>query len=129
MSGIKRPALLTLLLSVLFVLFASTSFSQTETPTPEGPSEFARAQAAPSKPIPRVWKVTIVAIGLVVAGSALLFSMRAWRSSNLFDREYRFPRVTNAALRLGANKSGGCMATINFSDRAGPMGDSSSENL
>jgi hypothetical protein len=129
MSGIKQSPLTTLLLSILFILFASTLLAQTETPTPEGPSEFARAQRAPSKPIPLHWKVTIVATGLVVAASALLLSVRTWRSSNLFDREYRFPAVTNVALRLGANKSGGCMATIAFGDRAGSISDSSSENL
>jgi hypothetical protein len=129
MSGIKQSALTTLSLSILFVLLASTPLAQTETPTSEVPSEFARAQRAPSKPIPLGWKITIVATGFAVAASALLFSVRAWRSSNLFDREYRFPPVKSAALRLGANKSGGSMATVDFSDRAGPISDSSSENL
>src|SRR3981081_2882622 len=108
MSGIKQSALTMLSLSIFFVLFASTSLAQTETPTSEVPSAFARAQRVPSKPIPLGWKITIVATGFAVAASALLFSVRAWRSSNLFDREYRFPAVTNVALRLGANKSGGC---------------------
>ena len=129
MRGIKQSALTTLSLSILFVLLASTPLAQTETPTSEVPSEFARAQRAPSKPIPLGWKITIVATGFAVAASALLFSVRAWRSSNLFDREYRFPAVKSAALRLGANKSGGSMATVDFRDRAGPISDSSSENL
>src|ERR1700716_861924 len=129
MSGLKQSALPTLSLSILFVFLASTSLAQTETPTPEVPSEFARAQRAPSKPISLGWKITIVATGFAVAASALLFSVRAGRSSNLFDREYRFPPVKSAALRLGANKSGGSMATVDFSDRAGPISDSSSENL
>jgi|ERR1700682_1323537 len=129
MSGIKQSAPTTLLLSILFILFASTSLAQTETPPPEVASEFAPAQSVRSKPIPLPWKIAIVATGLVVAASALLVSVRAWRSSNLFDREYRFPSVTNVALRLGANKSGGGMATIDFGDRAGPISDSSSENL
>lgn len=117
-----------LLLSILLGLFASTLLSQTETPTPEVPSAFARVQSVQSKPIPLSWKIAIAGTALVVAASALLFSVRAWRSSNLFDREYRFPEGTNAALRLGAKKSGGCMATIDFNEREGPH-DSSPENL
>ena len=78
--------------------------------------------------MPLSWKIAIVATAFAVAAITLLFSMRAWRSSNLFDREYRFPEVTSVALRLGGNKSGGCMATIDFNERAGPL-DSSSENL
>jgi hypothetical protein len=129
MSGTKRSAAtMALLLSILLGLFASTLLSQTETPTPEVPSAFARVQRVQSKPIPLGWKIAIAATAFVVAVSTLLFSMRAWRSSNLFDREYRFPAVTNAALRLGANKSGGGMATVDFNRREGPR-DSSPENL
>jgi hypothetical protein len=70
---------------------------------------------------------------VLIAGASVLLlvvSMRVWRSANLFDREYRFPPAANVALRLGANKSGGFMATITFGDRAEPMTktDSGSEN-
>jgi hypothetical protein len=64
------------------------------------------------------WKIAIVAIVAMGGGFALAFSLRAWRSSNLFDRQYRFP-AGKTALRLGANKSGGCMATIEFGRRVG----------
>jgi hypothetical protein len=129
MIGTKEFATrIALLLSILLGLFASTLFSQTEAPTPEVPSAFARAQRVPSKPIPLSWKIAIATTALAVAASTLLFSMRAWRSSNLFDREYRFPAAANVALRLGANKSGGCMATIDFSGGKNPR-DSTPENL
>jgi hypothetical protein len=131
MSGAKGSVAMTvLLLSILLGLFVSTLLSQTETetPTPEVPSAFARVQRVQSKPMPLSWKIAIAATAFVVGASALLFSMRAWRSSNLFDREYRFHEVTNVALRLGAKKSGGCMATIDFNEREGPR-DSSPENL
>jgi hypothetical protein len=77
------------------------------------PSAFARPQR-PQKPIPLGWKIAIVATALVVASALLTVAARAWRSSNLFDRQYRFPPVSEPALRLGAKKSGGCMATIHF---------------
>jgi hypothetical protein len=55
---------------------------------------------------------------MIVVLIVLLFSIRAWRAGNLFDREYRFPPVASAAIRLGGNRSGGHMATLNFRDPA-----------
>jgi hypothetical protein len=86
----------------------------TPSPTPSPPSAFARPQRAPVKPISRAAKIAIAATLLAVALVAAGFSMRAWRSFNLFDRQYRFPPIADANLRLGATKSGGCMATIVF---------------
>ena len=47
---------------------------------------------------------------------------RAWRSSNVFDRQYRFPEGGEAALRFGATRSGGHMATIKFEPKQRPHG-------
>lgn len=67
-----------------------------------------------TKPIPRGWIVGgIVAAGLTLA--ALSYgSMRAWRSSSLFDRQYRFPRGEEVPGRLGGKRSGGHLATVRF---------------
>ena len=78
------------------------------------PSGVARSEAVEGKPLPLGWKIAIVCIVTVGTGFLLAFSIRAWRSSNLFDRQYRFPAVAAVAFRLGANKSGGCMALIEF---------------
>ena len=72
------------------------------------------------KPMPVAWKIAIVLAVVVIASGALWMSIRVWGSANLFDRQYRFPAPGTAALRLGANRSGGHSATIRFGDRAGP---------
>lgn len=64
------------------------------------------------------WKIAIIAVIASAVGTGLYFSVRSWRSSNLFDRQYRFPSVAQVPLRLGGTKSGGSMATIVFVDRA-----------
>jgi hypothetical protein len=77
----------------------------------------AAAGSLHSPPISSGWKIVVaIVIALTAAALAtgLCFAMRAWRSSNLFDRQYRFPAVPEVALRLGASKSGGCMATLVF---------------
>ena len=86
-----------------------TSIKQTESANPPPPA---------LKPMSRVLKIGIAAAVLVFSLVVLLFALRAWRASNLFDREYYFRRPNSVALRLGAKKSGGCMATISFHDRA-----------
>lgn len=60
------------------------------------------------------WKIVALAGAAVVSLTLLAFAAPRWRSWNLFDRQYRFPRVEAAALRLGGNRSGGCMATMEF---------------
>ena len=70
-----------------------------------------------------------IALGLLVLlafAAAFYFALRAWRSSNLFHREYRFPVPKNVALRLGASRSGGRLATADFAANA--PGQSSSTN-
>jgi hypothetical protein len=100
--------------------FDERQFLATATPTPT-PDDLVRERAAPEKPLPRGLKISIAAVLLVIALVVLAFSVRAWRVGNLFDREYRFPIATSIAARLGARRSGGCMATITFRDRAGPI--------
>jgi hypothetical protein len=72
------------------------------------------------KPMPVPWKIAIVLAVVVIASGTLWISIRVWGSANLFDRQYRFPAPGTAALRLGANRSGGHSATIRFGDRAAP---------
>ena len=102
-----------LLLSILTIVPAPLAFSQADGVVEQQPDN--------RKPIPRGWKIAIAASVVVLIAVALALVVRAWRASNLFDREYRFPPVASAALRLGANKSGGCMATIKFRDRGDPV--------
>jgi hypothetical protein len=122
----------------LLVAFTPVAFSQYQPPagnkTPiassaaESPSAFARPKRV-RKPIPLQWKIAIVAAVLIIGALVLARSARAWRASNLFGREYRFPPPATVAFRLGAKRSGGLMATISFRERAGPEFDSGIENL
>jgi hypothetical protein len=90
-------------------LFEAGRFGSQTTPTPEG-----HRRATPSKPIPRGWIIAGAGVALL-AGCGLLFaSIRAWRTSNLFDREYHLPPAGTAAMRFGGTRNGGLMATINF---------------
>jgi len=80
----------------------------TPTPSPK------RLLEEPSKPIPRGWIIGGI-VAAVLATVALLYGCwRAWRASNLFDRQYRFPKAEAAKLRFGGNKCGGLMATVDF---------------
>jgi hypothetical protein len=68
------------------------------------------------KPIPREWIIGgWVAAALLLAG-ILYGSARAWRSSNIFDQQYRFPTNDDPALRFGGPRCGGHMATIHGGD-------------
>jgi hypothetical protein len=69
---------------------------------------------APAKPIPRAALIAGATVLLLVSSILLLKSARAWRSSNLFDRQYRFPAPGPAALRFGGNRCGGQLATLEF---------------
>jgi hypothetical protein len=91
-------------------LFKERTFGPLPPPTQTpGPRRFE----ADEEPIPRGWVIGGIAAALLVVGATLYGSARAWRSSNLFDREYRFPENSNPALRLGGSRCGGHMATIN----------------
>jgi hypothetical protein len=104
-----------------FAIFAPLAFAQPdpsifdqrryvpqETPRPEA------ERTPPSKPIPKVVLIAGAAALLLVSGILLVRSVRAWRSSNLFDRQYRFPAPGPVALRFGGNRCGGQLATLTF---------------
>ena len=74
----------------------------------------AKRPPTPAKPIPRAVLIAGAAVLLLVSSILLLKSARAWRSSNLFDRQYRFPAPGPAALRFGGNRCGGQLATLKF---------------
>jgi hypothetical protein len=111
---------LALLLSILS-LVAPIAFSQTSDQPRSSPSvtpgQLVETQSKPPKPLSWMSKLGVAAAAMLVSLIVLLFSVRAWRAGNLFDREYRFPPVASAAIRLGGNRSGGCMATIIFRDQ------------
>lgn len=135
-----RGAPIALVLSILTAVPAPLAFSQpgpnpfdddrflaSQTPTPTA-SVLAPEQPPAKKPMPRTLKTSIVATLIVACLVVLAFAVRAWRTGNLFDREYRFPSVPSAAIRLGAKRSGGCMAAITFRDRAEPLPKSGGKN-
>jgi hypothetical protein len=128
---VAHATLAALILSILIV--APLSFAQKSPGVSPGPSATPAGamqfQRPPPKPIPATIKITIVATVVVVGAVVLFFSMRAWRAGNLFDREYRFPPVTAATVRLGGQRSGGCMATINFGNRGDPIRESGSKDI
>lgn len=116
-----------LCLSILLIAFSPDAQPQelklgtvTPTPSPVDQNPFAQFVQQKRKPIAMKWKIGAVLVVLAIAGVALWISARVWKSSNLFDRQYRFPAVQSAAIRLGANRSGGQVATILFRNRAGP---------
>ena len=77
----------------------------------------AAAGSLDSQPMTLGWKIVVgivVALAVTALATGLCFAVRAWRFSNLFDRQYRFPTAPEVPLRLGASKSGGCMATLVF---------------
>lgn len=123
------------LLSVPFLLAATTAVcAQSPLPAPSsaeslfkerpfGPLPPPTASPSPKhfasedeKPIPASWWIGGIA-GVVVAAAGVLYgAARAWHSSNLFGRQYRFPEGGEAALRFGAMRSGGHMASIRFGE-------------
>jgi hypothetical protein len=117
----RRAVRLALLLSILSLMVVPIVFSQTDDQSPSSPSvtpgQLVETQSRPPQPLSRMSKLGVAAAVMLVSLIVLLFSIRAWRAGNLFDREYRFPPVASVAIRLGGNRSGGCMATISFRDR------------
>jgi hypothetical protein len=105
-------------------IFEPRQFGPWGTPTPPMPTRYL--EDAERKPIPREYIIG-GAIALTVVAVLLLWgASRAWRSSNLFDQQYRFPVRGEAALRLGGKKTGGHMASISLpaqSERAAPVAE------
>ena len=96
---------------------------------PPIPPQAKKPEEAPGKPIPLPWIVAGVALAVAVAGIVLYRSVGAWQSSNLFDRQYRFPMPEVFTPRLGGKRCGGHMATIRFGSVSAPRGgDSEAED-
>ncbi|HMJ07075.1 MAG TPA: hypothetical protein VK474_12515 [Chthoniobacterales bacterium] len=72
------------------------------------------------KPIPPAFYIGGAVVAALAVAALLYGAARAWRSSNLFDRQYRFPEGAEAQLRFGAMRCGGHMATIAFGPGAEP---------
>lgn len=77
-----------------------------------------KAEPEPEEPIPLNWLIGGTAAAVLAIGLVLFLAARRWHSSNLFDRQYRFPVVRDPALRFGAKKCGGHLARVEFG-RAG----------
>jgi hypothetical protein len=90
-------------------IFDERRYVPQATPPPQ-----AQRPSTPAKPIPRAVLIAGAAVLLLVSSIVLVKSARAWRSSNLFDRQYRFPAPGPAALRFGGNRCGGQLATLKF---------------
>ena len=106
-----------ILLVIILIAFGATGLVRAQEPKSEAARGLAQSEVVQRRPVPLPWKIAIAVVVTVGAGFVLAFSMRAWRSSNLFDRQYRFPAVADVRFRLGGNKSGGCMAVIEFGPR------------
>jgi hypothetical protein len=111
--GLAMSVTAALLVAFAFVPgMAAQTPEETPAQTPYETQDDAEQFAA--RPIPRGFKVAAVLLVLTAAGAGFYFALRTWRYSNLFDRQYVFPPAREATLRLGANRSGGRLATINF---------------
>ena len=84
----------------------------TQTPPPKA------KDVEPVKPIPREWLIGGGIAWILAIAAVLWGANKAWHSSNLFDRQYRFPEGGEAALRFGGKRSGGHMATLRFGEPA-----------
>jgi hypothetical protein len=76
----------------------------------------AKPKDVERKPIPVGWLIAGAASAVLGTAGILYGASKAWHSSNLFDREYRFPTGRDAALRFGGKRCGGHMATVQFGD-------------
>lgn len=99
-------------------LFKDKAFGPLPPPTPTPTPR--RISLEDEEPIPTSWWVGGLAAAVLALVGIFYAASRAWRSSNVFDRQYRFPEGREAALRFGATRSGGHMATIEFEPKQRP---------
>jgi hypothetical protein len=99
---------------------AVSASSANSSPTTSAENPFVQTAGPLKKPTSLKVKIGIALVVAAAAAGALWISMRVWRAANLFDRQYQFPPPQTAALRLGANRSGGHLATIKFGDDSVP---------
>ncbi|HEV3410733.1 MAG TPA: hypothetical protein VG095_10595 [Chthoniobacterales bacterium] len=66
------------------------------------------------RPIPKGWVWTGIGAGVLALGALVYGALRNWRSSGLFEREYRFPLGDRSKARFGAERNGGHMAVVKF---------------
>ena len=109
---------ITAIASGAFAQTGGNLFDQRRYVPPPTQAPEVRRGPPPSEPIPEGWIIAGVCTVAVLVLALLFVSVRAWRVSNLFDREYRFPVVRNPALRLGGRRCGGNMAAIDFKNRS-----------
>lgn len=95
-------------------IFRAQQFGVIPRPTPTPTRRVAAEPEEEAKPIPRSWVIGGAIAAVVALGGLSYLATRVWRSSNLFDREYRFPVTRDAAIRLGAERCGGHMAVVQF---------------
>ena len=99
-------------------LFKDRPFGPQPPPTPTPASR--RINPDDDKPIPLSWIIGGASAAALAIAALLYGSARQWRSSNLFDRQYRFPADPKPALRFGAKKCGGHLARVQFGSALGP---------
>ncbi len=99
-------------------IFVPRPFGAIPRPTPTPARKFPISEEQ-ERPIPKSWIIGGAIAAAIVIGGILFGAARAWRSSNLFGRAYRFPVSSEpAAVRFGGEKCGGHMATVRFDGRS-----------
>ena len=82
------------------------------------PTPIRKTTESPARePLSTAWIVGGSAALALALVALFLGAVRQWRSSNLFDREYRFPIEGEPAMRFGAKRSGGHLARVSFGER------------
>jgi hypothetical protein len=116
---VKGLLILRLAFVLMFLTISSPSgFAQGGTPVfrrryiPPIPETPARQQVPEREPIPQGLIFAGEALVALVGAVILIAAIRAWRESNVFGRQYRFPLGEPAARRFGGTRSGGLMAVI-----------------
>jgi hypothetical protein len=100
--------------------FQERPFGPRPAPTAPRPSV---VRQNPERPWPRKLILPAAAGGGVVSAALLFFAVRAWRRSRVFDRQYVFRPREKVALRLGAERSGGLLASASFGGSASRTAD------